>query len=143
MIELRDAIFYETGFSSIPITRDLPNISSTIDIDLPSTSNDATNASEDHETPPTPGVRRSKSARKEKGFGSDFQPYLVEGSRESLYSQTLYCFIVEEDPRTFGEAMKSHDLAFWKEVTNDEIDSIMGNNVGLGKFVVRMQTTQL
>ncbi|GKC03397.1 zinc finger, CCHC-type containing protein [Tanacetum coccineum] len=34
----------------------------------------------------------------------------------------------EDDPKTFGEAMKSHDVAFWKEAINDEIDSIMGNN---------------
>ncbi|GJY54990.1 zinc finger, CCHC-type containing protein, partial [Tanacetum coccineum] len=33
-----------------------------------------------------------------------------------------------DDPKTFDEAMKSHDVAFWKEAINDEIDSIMGNN---------------
>ncbi|GJS85107.1 zinc finger, CCHC-type containing protein [Tanacetum coccineum] len=32
------------------------------------------------------------------------------------------------DPKTFDEAMKSHDVAFWKEAINDEMDSIMGNN---------------
>nr|GFD17542.1 zinc finger, CCHC-type [Tanacetum cinerariifolium] len=26
------------------------------------------------------------------------------------------------------QAMKSHDVAFWKEAINDEMDSIMGNN---------------
>ncbi|GKB38650.1 zinc finger, CCHC-type containing protein [Tanacetum coccineum] len=34
----------------------------------------------------------------------------------------------EEDPKTFDEAMKSQDVAFWKEVINDEMDSIIGNN---------------
>ncbi|GKC94260.1 zinc finger, CCHC-type containing protein, partial [Tanacetum coccineum] len=34
----------------------------------------------------------------------------------------------EDDPKTFDEAMKSDDVAFWKEAINDEIDSIMGNN---------------
>ncbi|GKA81740.1 zinc finger, CCHC-type containing protein [Tanacetum coccineum] len=33
----------------------------------------------------------------------------------------------EDDPKTFDEAMKSHDVAFWKEAINDEMDSIMGN----------------
>ncbi|GJR98087.1 zinc finger, CCHC-type containing protein [Tanacetum coccineum] len=33
-----------------------------------------------------------------------------------------------DDPKTFDEAMKSQDVAFWKEAINDEIDSIMGNN---------------
>ncbi|GJW73312.1 retrovirus-related pol polyprotein from transposon TNT 1-94 [Tanacetum coccineum] len=33
-----------------------------------------------------------------------------------------------DDPKTSDEAMKSHDVAFWKDETNDEMDSIMGNN---------------
>ncbi|GJZ75237.1 zinc finger, CCHC-type containing protein [Tanacetum coccineum] len=35
---------------------------------------------------------------------------------------------VPTDPKTFDEAMKSQDVAFWKEAINDEMDSIMGNN---------------
>nr|GEU54280.1 hypothetical protein [Tanacetum cinerariifolium] len=34
----------------------------------------------------------------------------------------------EDDPKIFDEAMKSQDVAFWKEEINDEMDSIMGNN---------------
>ncbi|GJU80909.1 zinc finger, CCHC-type containing protein [Tanacetum coccineum] len=34
----------------------------------------------------------------------------------------------EDDLKTFDEAMKSQDVAFWKEVINDEMYSIMGNN---------------
>ncbi|GJV20664.1 zinc finger, CCHC-type containing protein [Tanacetum coccineum] len=34
----------------------------------------------------------------------------------------------EDDPKTFDEAIKSQDVAFWKEAINDEMDSIMGNN---------------
>nr|GFA40045.1 zinc finger, CCHC-type [Tanacetum cinerariifolium] len=33
-----------------------------------------------------------------------------------------------DDPKTFNEAMKSQDVAFWKEAIIDEMDSIMGNN---------------
>nr|GEY08851.1 hypothetical protein [Tanacetum cinerariifolium] len=33
-----------------------------------------------------------------------------------------------DDPKTFDEAMKSHDVSFWKEAINDEMDSIIGNN---------------
>ncbi|GJV12662.1 zinc finger, CCHC-type containing protein [Tanacetum coccineum] len=33
-----------------------------------------------------------------------------------------------DDPKTFDEAMKSQDVAFWKEAINDEMDSIIGNN---------------
>jgi hypothetical protein len=35
---------------------------------------------------------------------------------------------VEDDPKTFCEVMSSKDVAFWKEVVNDEIDSILSNN---------------
>ncbi|GJR87433.1 zinc finger, CCHC-type containing protein [Tanacetum coccineum] len=34
----------------------------------------------------------------------------------------------EEDLETFDEAMKSQDVAFWKEAINDEMDFIIGNN---------------
>nr|GEV78474.1 hypothetical protein [Tanacetum cinerariifolium] len=59
------------------------------------------------ETPvETPIIRRSNRARVAKSFVYDLQLYLVEGSR----------------------AMQSRDVAFWKEATNDEMDSIMENN---------------
>ncbi|GJX58057.1 zinc finger, CCHC-type containing protein [Tanacetum coccineum] len=35
---------------------------------------------------------------------------------------------IKDDPKTFDEAMKSQDVAFWKEMINNEMDSIMGNN---------------
>lgn len=35
---------------------------------------------------------------------------------------------IEIDPLTYNEAMKSHDITFQKEVINDEMDLIMGNN---------------
>ncbi|CAM8957494.1 unnamed protein product [Rhodiola kirilowii] len=40
----------------------------------------------------------------------------------------MYCHVIESDPKTFDEAMKSQDVSFWKEVINDEMDSIIGNN---------------
>nr|GEW68522.1 zinc finger, CCHC-type [Tanacetum cinerariifolium]GEX26782.1 zinc finger, CCHC-type [Tanacetum cinerariifolium] len=33
-----------------------------------------------------------------------------------------------DNPKTFDEAMKSQDVAFWKEAINDEMDSIVENN---------------
>ncbi|GJW48111.1 zinc finger, CCHC-type containing protein [Tanacetum coccineum] len=47
---------------------------------------------------------------------------------DEVSDQHSYCFNVEDDPKTFDEAMKSRDVAFWKEAINDEMDSIMGNN---------------
>nr|KAJ0216976.1 hypothetical protein LSAT_V11C300135700 [Lactuca sativa] len=68
--------------------------------------------------------RKSTRARKAKSFGSDFQLYLVEGTRNETICQNQYCFNIEEDPKTFSEAMASRD----KEAIQDEIDSIMHNN---------------
>ncbi|KAD2262719.1 hypothetical protein E3N88_41527 [Mikania micrantha] len=49
--------------------------------------------------------RKSSRVRKTKSFGDDFHLYLVE------------------------EAMASRDVAFWKEAIQDEMDSIMQNNI--------------
>ncbi|GJT21958.1 zinc finger, CCHC-type containing protein [Tanacetum coccineum] len=57
----------------------------------------------------TPTVRRSNRARVAKSFGSG-QLYLVEGSRDEIGSQYSYCYSIEEDPKTFDNAMKSYDL---------------------------------
>ncbi|GKA64729.1 zinc finger, CCHC-type containing protein [Tanacetum coccineum] len=42
--------------------------------------------------------------------------------------QYSYCYSIEEDPRTYNEAMQSWDDDFWKEAVDDEIGSIMENN---------------
>nr|KAJ0199071.1 hypothetical protein LSAT_V11C600308400 [Lactuca sativa] len=73
-------------------------------------------------------LRKSTRARKAKSFGSDFQLYLVEGTRNKIVSQHQYCFNIEKDPTTFDEAMASRDVHFWKEANRDEIDSIMHKN---------------
>ncbi|GJY08782.1 zinc finger, CCHC-type containing protein [Tanacetum coccineum] len=72
--------------------------------------------------------RKSTRTRKAKSYGSDFQLYLVEGTRDKTLSQREYCFIIEEDTRTLSEAMASSDVAFWKEAIQSEIDFIMHNN---------------
>ncbi|CAM8920561.1 unnamed protein product [Rhodiola kirilowii] len=113
IIESRDAIFDEKRFSSISMPKDLNVVPSANQV-----SND-TQISE---------IRRSKRARKEKSFGNDFHIYLVEGTRDEVSSQYMYCHVIESDPKTFDEAMKSQDVSFWKEAINDEMDSIIGNN---------------
>ena len=35
---------------------------------------------------------------------------------------------LEEDPKTYTEAMASRDSAFWKETVNDEMDSLFSNS---------------
>ncbi|GKE48125.1 zinc finger, CCHC-type containing protein, partial [Tanacetum coccineum] len=75
-----------------------------------------------------PELRKSKRHMSPKDLGPEFQLYLIEGIRDEVSDQHSYCFNVEDDPKTFDKAMKSQDVAFWKEAINDEMDSIMGNN---------------
>ena len=118
IIESRDAIFDENRFSSIPRPK----------YTIPS-SDDTLRGDHSNEAPSeTSEPRRSKRARKPKSYGSDFQLYLVEGSKDQIESQYSYCYSIEEDPRTYDEAIKSRDSAFWKEAIDDEIGSIMENN---------------
>ncbi|GJV32038.1 zinc finger, CCHC-type containing protein [Tanacetum coccineum] len=121
IIESRDVIFDEDRFTSIPRPRGMIQ---------PSSSKIAKDEVEGTADVPGPSVlRKSTRTRKAKSFGSDFQLYLVEGTRDKTLSQREYCFIIEEDPRTLSEAMASRDVAFWKEAVQSEIDSIMHNDI--------------
>ncbi|GJU45108.1 zinc finger, CCHC-type containing protein [Tanacetum coccineum] len=96
-----DCIFI--GYTSIP--RHIDSIPKSL---MPSSNEDQIG-----ETPiETPTTRRSNRVRVAKSFGSDFQLYLVEGSRDEIGTQYSYCYSIEEDPRTFDEAMQSRDVAF-------------------------------
>nr|GEW19904.1 zinc finger, CCHC-type [Tanacetum cinerariifolium] len=44
------------------------------------------------------------------------------------YVEHSKAYSIEEDPRTYNEAMQSRDAAFWNEAIDDEIGSIMENN---------------
>ncbi|KAD5507850.1 hypothetical protein E3N88_15553 [Mikania micrantha] len=125
VIESRDADFgNEDRFSSVPRLKDIPqslkgsrNVNSCSDIsgnpiDITSTNTEP---------------KKSTRFRKAKSFGSDFHLYLVEGTRNKVQYQYQYCYNIEEDPKTFSEAMNSRDTNFWKEAVQDEIDSIMHN----------------
>ncbi|GKC37236.1 zinc finger, CCHC-type containing protein [Tanacetum coccineum] len=124
IIESRDAIFDENRFSSVPRpSLKIPN--GTKDIGGSVVPEEVT---EEVVQQPEPELRKSKRNRTPKDFGPEFQLYLIEGTRDEVSDQHSYCFNVEDDPKTFDEAMKSQDVAFWKEAINDEMDSIMGNN---------------
>ncbi|GKA10647.1 zinc finger, CCHC-type containing protein [Tanacetum coccineum] len=89
VIESRDAMFDEKQFTSIPRPKSL----------MPSSNEDQIGETSIE----NPTTRRSNRARVAKSFGSDFQLYLVEGSRDEIGPQYSYSI-------------------------NDEMDSIMGNN---------------
>ncbi|GKC26587.1 zinc finger, CCHC-type containing protein [Tanacetum coccineum] len=118
IIESRDVIFDENRFSSIPRPKDI----------IPNSVESQRDDHSDDVPSETPEPRKGKRVRKAKSYGSDFQLYLVEGSRDQVGSQYSYFYSIEEDPRTYDEAMQSWDAAFWKEAIDDEIGSIMENN---------------
>ncbi|GJY16377.1 putative reverse transcriptase domain-containing protein [Tanacetum coccineum] len=43
----------------------------------------------------------------------------IGGRRDKVSDQHSYCFNVEDDPKISDEAMKSQDVAFWKEAINE------------------------
>ncbi|GJX12093.1 hypothetical protein Tco_0201952 [Tanacetum coccineum] len=53
---------------------------------------------------------------------SEFDKFVLSkhGTRDEVSDQPSYCFNVEDDPKTFDEEMKSHDLLSRKEAINDE-----------------------
>ncbi|GJZ65493.1 zinc finger, CCHC-type containing protein [Tanacetum coccineum] len=78
-------------------------------------------------TPQQNGISERKN-RVLKEMVNSMLSYFRLRTWDEVSDQHSYCFNVEDDPKTFDEAMKSQDVAFWKEASNDEMDSIMGNN---------------
>ncbi|GJR80019.1 zinc finger, CCHC-type containing protein [Tanacetum coccineum] len=118
IIKSRDALFDENHFSSIPRPKDV----------IPNSVESQRDNHPDDVPSETPEPRKGKRVRKDKSYGFNFQLYLVEGLRDQVGSQYSYCYSIEDDPRTYDEAMQSRDAAFWKEEIDDEIGSIMENN---------------
>ncbi|GJY38041.1 hypothetical protein Tco_0424405 [Tanacetum coccineum] len=101
VIESRDAMFDEKRFTLIPRPKSR----------MPSSNEDKIGET----LVETHTVRMSNRARVSKSFGSDFQLYLVEGSRDEIRPQYSYCYSIEEDPRTFDEATQSRGVASEKK----------------------------
>nr|KAJ0185749.1 hypothetical protein LSAT_V11C900461290 [Lactuca sativa] len=69
----------------------------------------------------------SSRARIDKSFGDDLYSYLVEETQEKVTREVIFTNNLDDDPKTFIEAMTSRDAPLWREAINDEMDSIMGN----------------
>ncbi|GJZ37776.1 zinc finger, CCHC-type containing protein [Tanacetum coccineum] len=124
IIESKDVIFDENRFSSVPRpSLRIPNGTEYIGgLVVPE------EFTEEVVQQLEPELRKIKRNRTPKDFGPEFQLYLIEGTMDEVSDQHSYCFNVEDDPKTFDEAIKSQDVAFWKEAIIDEMDSIIGNN---------------
>ena len=117
IVESRDVEFFEDKFSE-----DVDNSNRTLDTSLPGTSRD------NSKTPQSvDGPRRSTRERKEKSLGDDFFSYLVEGTHKKVTREVIFSIPVDDEPKTFKEAISSRDASLWKEAINNEMDSIMGN----------------
>ncbi|GJS75798.1 hypothetical protein Tco_0725679 [Tanacetum coccineum] len=106
IIESRDAIYDENKFSSVPRPSQRSLINGTEDI----------------------GASMVPEKVTEEVLVQQPEPELRKRTRDEDSDRHSYCFNVEDDPKTFDEAMKSQDVSFWKEAINDEMDSILGNN---------------
>ncbi|GJW23446.1 zinc finger, CCHC-type containing protein [Tanacetum coccineum] len=126
IIESRDSIFDENRFSSIL----RPNLRIPIGTEDFGGSVVLEEVTEEVVQQPKPKLRKSKRNRTPKDFRPEFQLYLIKGTMDEVSDQHSYCFNVDDDPKTFDEAMKSQDIAFWKEAINDEMDSIMATTLG-------------
>ena len=130
IVESRDVEFIENKFKDDTNTSQstIPDISQKpMDVPTPFINNKRKVVEEQTE------VRRTKRIRKEKNFGPDFISsqaiaFLTEGTREEVTNKIPIVLNIEDDPKTYKEAVTSRDSAFWKEAINDEMDSILSNN---------------
>ncbi|GKE72747.1 zinc finger, CCHC-type containing protein, partial [Tanacetum coccineum] len=122
IIESKDAIIDENRFSSIPRpSLRIPNGTEDIGclvvprpiLKIPNGTEDIGGSvvpeevTEEVVQQPKPELKKSKKNRNPKNFRPEFQLYLIEGIKDKVSGQHSYCFNVEDDPKTFDEAMKS------------------------------------
>ena len=122
--ESRDAEFFEQVFP-------LKKIVDTNDVSSVPSSTEPSDTSPRVEESVQP--RRSKRQRVETSFGPDFLTAFVaefenHDELEDDLDEIMVCLqVVDDDPKTFEEAMSSVDASFWKEAIDSELDSIMSN----------------
>nr|GEV13381.1 hypothetical protein [Tanacetum cinerariifolium] len=79
--------------------------------------------------------RRNERDRKKRNLDPDFIDsqaiiFLVEGDNENnVVNKILVLLNVEDAPKTYKEAITSRNSVFWKEAIDDEMDSLVSNNI--------------
>ncbi|GJT10988.1 zinc finger, CCHC-type containing protein [Tanacetum coccineum] len=132
IVESRDAIFDENRFSSVlrPSLR-IPN--GTEDINGSVVPEEVI---EEVVQQPEPKLRKGKRNRTPKNFRHEFQLYLTEGTRDEVSDQHSYCFNVEDDPKTFDEAMNKFDESGKEVIICLYVDNVL--IFGTGKVHVEL-----
>ncbi|KAL0332841.1 UNVERIFIED_CONTAM: Retrovirus-related Pol polyprotein from transposon TNT 1-94 [Sesamum calycinum] len=110
--ESRDAEFFEQEF---------PLIGS-------HNSHKVSNPSSTPMIPSTTELRRSKRQKTENSFGPDFLTIFLAEDIDRIDDHLVSAFFVDEDPKTYIEAVTSIDSSFWKEAIKNELDSILENH---------------
>ncbi|GMI95547.1 hypothetical protein HRI_003224000 [Hibiscus trionum] len=121
--ESRDAIFFEDIF---PLKKPRLNVETQIE-SLPSTSSSVpARSSQEIKFEP----RRSKRQRVETSFGPDFITSFISeiNDLDTLSDHIAQAYLLDEDPKTYEEAIRSIDASFWKSAIKDELESIMSNH---------------
>ena len=126
IVESRDVEFIENKFSLDSSTELESNV------DQPCVDSPGTSTNKMKESMTTFEPKRCQRKRKEKNLAPDFissqaLTFLVEGDRNGVLNKIPLLLNIEEDPKTFNEAMSSRDASFWREAVNDEMDSIISN----------------
>ena len=79
-------------------------------------------------------LRKSIRVRQSKTFGPNeidsqcISFNIVEGNRNQAVRTIPFILQVEDDLKTYKEAMASRDASFWKDAIQDEMDSILSNH---------------
>lgn len=124
MCESRDAEFFENAF---PFKKNI--ISDVIQPVVHASNSDYVPSSSASKDIDMDMPRRSKRRRIKTDFGPDFlTSFLVELKDVDELDESFVCLqMLEEDPKTYEEAMSSIDANFWKDAINSELESIRSN----------------
>ncbi|KAL0551719.1 hypothetical protein IC582_010808 [Cucumis melo] len=71
--------------------------------------------------------RRSKRQRIEKIFHPYFLSTFIVERRDEIDCNFTNLFLIDEDPKTYQEALNSMESSMWKEVIKSELDSLVMN----------------
>jgi len=124
IFEYRNAEFFEHVFPLKKKVSDVASINPSETVNLPASSFDV------RVTVTKP--RRSKRCRVKTNFGLDFVTAFLVETLDNLHvdvitKEFVSNFLIEEDPKTYQEDVRSVDAIFWKEAFKSEIDSLESN----------------